>query len=323
MNWLTQHFSNTLRSKIILLAALGLSLLGSVTFVAQVGAFPPGLEGQLSLDPENEPRTPNVTTNVCSLPGTLIDAGDLAYEGHDIQVIGCQGTINGEHAFNSLTVQNGTLVHAAAFTTTNVTGLSMTITGDATVAADGAINVSGRGYPGGVGTDGHGPGGGTARCNNDAGCGGAHAGLGGAAFDYFGNWFGGGMAYGDAYAPATFGSGGGSCIANAFCGDGYGGAGGGAVYLVVNRTLTLDGALRADGLAGRLISSYIPGGGGAGGLVEEVVEVHVRDPTESGAGEPGTVGAVSRVRHQGGHEVLPLRGVLGTVFLPDGADDDL
>ena len=46
---------------------------------------------------------------------TLIDCEDMTYEGEDIVVDGSVLTLNGSHAFNSLTVINGGVVtHSAA-----------------------------------------------------------------------------------------------------------------------------------------------------------------------------------------------------------------
>ena len=65
---------------------------------------------------QTDSESPAATINVCSLPGAMIDSGDLTYEGDDIQVIGCQGMINGVPTFNSLTVQTRTLVHTPTLT---------------------------------------------------------------------------------------------------------------------------------------------------------------------------------------------------------------
>ena len=122
------------------------------------------------------------------------------------------------------------------------------------IAADGAINVAGKGYLGGVASaNGNGPGGGTA---GNEGAGGGYGGSGG----YGGNtgWHPPGAAYGSVMLPVDPGSGGGAPGS----GSGGSGNGGGAVWLEVAATATVDGMILAD--AG---GSWGYGGGGAGGSV--------------------------------------------------------
>ncbi len=246
-------FSKTLHPYLISLAALALALFAGGAFIIGAGAAKAG----------EAPQAPAATTNVCDLPGALIDTGDLAYEGDDIQVIGCQGTINGEHAFNSLTVQNGTLVHSETLT------MSLTINTDALIAADGSINIAARGYPGGPPNGGAGGGPGGGQPGDAVGGGGGHGGNGGGRAGYSGEYQLAGLAYGDVYRPVTRGSGGAGCAANSYCHStgGYGGAGGGAVHLNVGGTLTVDGNINANGGSAILVSGIIPGSGGAGGSI--------------------------------------------------------
>ena len=124
------------------------------------------------------------------------------------------------------------------------------------IAADGAINVAGKGYLGGVASaNGNGPGGGTA---GNEGAGGGYGGSGG----YGGNtgWHPPGAAYGSIMLPTDPGSGGGSCNPDPRLGSS--GNGGGAVWLEVAATATVDGMILADGAG-----SWGLGGGGAGGSV--------------------------------------------------------
>ncbi|MCB8985563.1 MAG: carboxypeptidase regulatory-like domain-containing protein [Ardenticatenaceae bacterium] len=204
---------------------------------------------------------PTATVNLCTLPGARIDVGDFSHEGDDLVVGGCQGEINGSHAFNSLTVQTGsTLVHSDTLT------VSLTINTNATVETGGSINLTGRGYAGGTaGYDpGDGPGGG--QIGDGTGGGGGHGGFGGARLN---NFVQAGDAYGDPYRPTTIGSGGASCAANSFCSapGGNGGNGGGAVHLAVAGNLTIDGSILANGANAAFVNGIIPGSGGAGGSI--------------------------------------------------------
>ena len=208
---------------------------------------------------------PGALTNVCTLPNQIIEFDEAGFDGDDVVVDGCQGTINGSHSFNSLQViNNGRLVHSDTFTV----GLRLTITNDVLVEAGSLIDVSGRGYAGGppngaaagpgagLGGDGHGGGGG-------------HGGNGAGGTNFFGTVSNAGPAYGDVYRPVTSGSGGSGCSANAFCSGagGTGGDGGGVVVLNVGGTLTLEGNVVANGAPATAVSGIIPGSGGAGGSV--------------------------------------------------------
>jgi hypothetical protein len=136
---------------------------------------------------------------------------------------------------------NSTLTHM-----TGSTGLVVTVLGNATIDAGGAVSVAGKGYPSGAT-----PGPGVGQNGNYAG-GGSHGGVGGTG--YYG--LTGGAAYGSILQPVALGSAGGG-----YGGVNSGGAGGGAVCLTVNGTLTLNGRLAADG--GNVVELH--GGGGAGG----------------------------------------------------------
>ncbi len=111
------------------------------------------------------------------------------------------------------------------------------------VEAGAAIDVSGDGWPVGIGWDGTAA---TASLNR---AGGSHGGVGGK--DAWGN--APGVAYGNLYAPLEPGEGAGS-------GNG-GGWGGGVVHIVAAGTVTVNGAIRANG------ASHGGGGGGAGGSI--------------------------------------------------------
>lgn len=142
----------------------------------------------------------------------------------------------------SLTLETNTML-------THLTGQSamqLVALGDALV--NGAIDVSGRGYPWG---DDVGPGGGTQSSWGGSGAG--HGGAGGRSATQAP----GGPAYGSILQPTTLGSRGGS-------GDGGpGGAGGGAVRLIAGGTLTVNGIIVANGVNGTANNS----GGGSGGSI--------------------------------------------------------
>jgi len=195
---------------------------------------------------------------------TLIADGDTTWDGYDIVVQGCTVTINGAHAFNSVTIERnasnlpGIVTHAAGFSNGTVNGMHLTVAGDVLIqGSDGALVASlltatARGF--GPHT---GPGAGVLGAN--FGSGGGYGGHGGRAHE---GQAGGGV-YGLFMQPTELGSGG------AGDNDNYnqlGGAGGGAVHLMVGGTLTVNGQLRADGGNGAAGTSESAGGGSGGSL---------------------------------------------------------
>ncbi len=175
---------------------------------------------------------------------TYIACDDLFYDGQDIVIDGCIVTIDCEHHFNNIQIINGgQLTHS----TNPSESLYLTIAGDVIVEEDAFIDVTGRGYPAMQG-----PGaGGSSGWPSNGGGGGSHGGVGGTGNG--GNL--GGPVYGSATAPVMLGSGGGDAP--------YGGpgSGGGAIRLVVEEALIIDGEIRADGTDGST------GGGGSGGSI--------------------------------------------------------
>jgi len=175
--------------------------------------------------------------------------------------VGAWTTITSPEAFD-LTIANGAIVyptaalivkslHVAAnglLTHPNeAAGFEVAVQNDAAIDVDGALAVDGRGYAAQTG-----PGAGQYGSGYGSG-----AGYGGAGGDCYANLAAGGDAYDIdlVVTPSEFGSGGASGSGST------GGAGGGAVRLIVNGVLTIDGRLSADGAAG--YSSN--GGGGSGG----------------------------------------------------------
>lgn len=123
-------------------------------------------------------------------------------------------------------------------------GLRLLVTGTLSIDAASAIDVSGRGYPLGRGAN--------ERWLGGAGNlgGGSYGGRGGYASNF---------PYGDATNPDQPGAGG-------AVGSGRGGAGGGLVRISA-AVLALDGAIRADGAAGRDEERGQPAGSGGGVLI--------------------------------------------------------
>ncbi|NLH98703.1 MAG: hypothetical protein GX446_04320, partial [Chthonomonadales bacterium] len=117
----------------------------------------------------------------------------------------------------------------------SLAGMQVEASGDITIEPGSLLDVSGSGF-----AEGAGPGAGA------SGAGGSHGGRGGA---------GGSDPYGRLELPDQAGSGGGATA------GGAGGAGGGLVLLIAQGTLSIEGAVRADGLS----ATY--GGGGAGGSI--------------------------------------------------------
>ena len=133
-------------------------------------------------------------------------------------------------------------------------GFNLSINNDLQITPGGAINVSGKGYAGGIGFL---NGAGTSHATNypfafTAGGGGAHGGSGGASSTFAR----GGGAYDSTTSPAALGSGGGT-------GSAGGGGGGGVAILTVGGNLQVDGQIFASGLKGTNAHS----GGGAGGSI--------------------------------------------------------
>ncbi len=198
--------------------------------------------------------TPSALRAAVFTSNALIQTNDLTYEGQDIVVNNCTLTINGAHAFNSLTVTNGGVVtHPAAPNGEPTNRLDLTIATDVYIGTNSAVDVSGKGY----GSD-SGPGHGSS-CSSGMGSGAGYGGNGGAASCAAGG------PYGSLVEPVDVGSGGGRSN------DGAGGVGGGAMRLVIGGEFRLDGTVRANGVAGR-------GGGGSGGTV------NVQMGTFTGAG---------------------------------------
>jgi hypothetical protein len=186
---------------------------------------------------------------------TLIGPGHSTYDNQALVIDGCTVTMDGEHVFTELTVQNGGVLTHSPY----VEGLNnrcwVSVSGSLLVDSSSSIGVSGKGYPGTSGA-GMGPGGGTGikADSNGGGGGGAYGGNGGNPESPYA----GGIAYGSATDPSDWGSAGGAGYA------GFGGAGGGVIHLEVAGTCTIEGTVQANGANG-FSHGYGASGGGAGG----------------------------------------------------------
>ncbi|MDE3067932.1 MAG: carboxypeptidase regulatory-like domain-containing protein [Verrucomicrobiota bacterium] len=142
----------------------------------------------------------------------------------------------------------------SSLTASAQTNLQFTVTGNATIESNAAINLNSRGYPADMGLER----GLTTTMNGvTTGSGGGYGGYGGDGLYSFYNTYGA-MFYGSILAPTNFGSGGG---VNAKLPQGS--AGGGAVQVTVGGTLSLSGAITANGGD----ATEFAAGGGAGGSV--------------------------------------------------------
>ncbi len=147
-----------------------------------------------------------------------------------------------------MTIWNkGTITVANAFTTNQMSNQVAIVCSNLTIGLGGTIDVNGKGFASGFGSNGFGPGAGSAY-----GSGGGHGGRGGYGYPV------GGITNDEASAPSLAGGGGGGGY---YSGNRWGGAGGGLVRIAAAGILTLEGAVTADGAA----APDITGGGGAGG----------------------------------------------------------
>jgi alpha-tubulin suppressor-like RCC1 family protein len=180
--------------------------------------------------------------------------------GQDIVLSGVTVRIDGNAYFNSLTLTDNAVITALDSTTERVSLVVIEVAGDLTIDETSKIDVSGRGYLGGW------RGGNSSRYGrtsgnttvggSDYGSSGSYGGLGGQCTEY-GVTYWVGNVYGDLRDPKEPGSGGGGFNA-AF----PGGSGGGLVRISA-RSLTVNGAILADGMSG---PSLIHGAGSGGGI---------------------------------------------------------
>jgi hypothetical protein len=224
--------------------------------------------------------------------------------------------------FDSITLQNGarviaqgvievsgTLRLAGGSTLTHPSGseagLSIRV-GDLVVESASAIDVTGRGYPGGDGS-GFGSSGQTlgAIAGAAAGTGGSHGGAGGV---FAGN--GGALSnalYGDPKRPDRLGAGGGSW-------GGPGAAGGGRIHIVAARSVMVNGSIRANGA----LSQGSASGEGAGGSIW--IETSRLGGSGRVSADGGTTGGGNHVGGGGGRVAIELEFIDPTSTLGDLAN---
>jgi len=184
---------------------------------------------------------------VTDTTGTITYAKGLAYT----------ITVSNNVTLLTLTPQSGITSAAVLVSydwTANFQGFDLTINNNLQIDATSSIDVSGKGYTGGLGFQ---TGAGGNQSTNfpfvfTAGGGGAHGGAGGMSSTFAR----GGATYDSITNPASLGSGGG-------LGTQLGGAGGGAALLTVGGNLQIDGQILANGFKGTNAHS----GGGAGGSI--------------------------------------------------------
>ncbi len=197
---------------------------------------------------------------------TRLDGGNATYDGADIVVSNCTLTVDGPHAFNSLTVVAGAVVTHSAATPSQEYSLELTIAGALTIDASAKIDVSGRGYLPGRTAGNATVGGATGRAS------GSYGGL-GDGLNGIRN-----PVYGDYRDPNEPGSGGGP--------DNAAGSGGGLVRIAAHNA-QIDGAILANGGSGGHASA---GSGSGGGIRLEVVTLRGSGRLEANGGTPTEYG---------------------------------
>jgi hypothetical protein len=212
----------------------------------------------------------DITTN------TVLNEGDLSLDGRNVRVSGATLTLSGHHVFKNIALRNNAVMTHPETDETTEYGLdceAWTVLVDATSA----VNVTGRGYPGG--RPGHDPGwtlgfadGATFRSSGS--CGGYGVQIEGTP----------NPVYGSLIMPSDLGSGG----SRGYYSE-HGGHGGGRISIqAVN--LMVDGSVQADGGTGNGSTA----GDGSGG------SVYLALSTLSGAGPVRANGGVSELPGGGG-----------------------
>ena len=169
---------------------------------------------------------------------TTIGAANVDYENEHVICSGTTLTVDGTHAFASLTLQNTCTLTQTATTSGTVNRTILTMAGAVSVDSTSTINMDGRGFP--IGYTSNGAGGATTT-NASTSNKGSHGGFGG--LGAAGN---NGLTYDSVQEPVDPGGGSGA------------NAGGGYVKIVAN-SLALSGTIRANGASAGCCS------GGAGG----------------------------------------------------------
>lgn len=192
---------------------------------------------------------------------------------------------------SNVTVLSGGTMNVAAWPT-NLTSSNniYLVCNTLSISNGGAINATGRGYPGVQGGEGLGPGGGTASTSSGA--------YGGKGFNNSKS------AYGDAAMPLDAGSAGGAISTYT------GGAGGGAIRIEAAGDIIVDGAIRADGsMPGATYSSA-----GSGGSIYIACNTLRGDGLLSAAGE-GTGSGSAYSKGGGGGRIAVIYNTTNQALL--------
>ncbi|HYO65098.1 MAG TPA: hypothetical protein VEU33_03365 [Archangium sp.] len=237
-----------------------------------------------SLDVESE-QILHIQVLAPEEPPAVISASDMSWENKDLLIKGKTVTIDGAHTFrNVFVLTNGVLTHSAQ-TTSGSTSMDLTVSEMMMVDASSSVDVSGKGYQGGLKTgDAMAARGRTVAVDANGvvternvlapvtNASGSHGG-------YGGHTTGSPMPlYNDLRDPHELGSGG---AGNASF---TGGTGGGLVRIKV-KSLVLNGAVKANGVAG----SYR--GGSGGGVKLDVEELSGSGSVEANGGQVGNTDA--------------------------------
>ena len=219
-------------------------------------------------DEEALPVTGSITGAATSSP--VCDSGDSS----STCTISTPKVLNGLHTFHKLIIaKGGSITHDAGYSP-DKTALTLK-TVYLTIEKGGIINLDSKGWPGSQGPGAE---------NNEVvnkgvrgvvGCsGGGGGGHGGKGGDNGGDCSSnndagrkGGVSYDDVQAPSQSGSGGGGSGAGATGPFTDGGPGGGALEIIAERTLKVDGIISANGADQSQAAQQPGGGGGSGGSI--------------------------------------------------------
>jgi hypothetical protein len=242
-------------------------------------------------------------------------------QGQNLQDLRMQG--NGRLSLQQTNIVSGNLTLAGPgnVLTSTIAGTTLTlqVAGTTSIDAGSEINLDGMGFLGGQGQ-----GAGLRRTAAEGGAGAGHGGRGTPE----GGPNAGGLTYDDVRQPTTPGSGGGAVETS------VGGAGGGALRMISTLSVTIDGAIRANGMLGQM-----PAGSGSGGAI------YIQTPSVAGSGlfqvngggGEGTYGGggggriginTTALSFTGSYEAFgglsplssPARGGAGTIFLVGNGD---
>jgi hypothetical protein len=212
----------------------------------------------------------NINTSVLNLAnGNVTLSNNTTFSATTFNITSGSSTLNviatttNIPSFTDITISSGaslshaTSTHALIFNANNLT-----------INSGGTINVTGKGYSGGIGGQGttcsgcDGNGRYSLYSSTYFGSGGAYGGNGAASMSNANFIAYGGTAYGSTTAPTDLGSGGAGENATH-----YGGNGGGAVKITVSGTLTNNGQILANGSSGGSGAGTSYPGGGSGGSI--------------------------------------------------------